>query len=59
LDTSPELVERDAVVEGCAVDDLSVAHLHDPDVAVLVGLTVVGDAAAVPNDDDGVAVGVD
>src|SRR5689334_11391107 len=58
LDARPEIVEGDAVEERGAVDDLAVVELHDPGVAVLVGLTVVGDPAAVPDDDDGVAVRV-
>jgi hypothetical protein len=45
------------VVERGAVDDLAVSELCDPGVAVLVGLTVAGDPAAVP--DDGVAADVD
>src|SRR5580658_9377960 len=59
LDASPEVVERDAVVECGAVNDLAVSELHDPGVAVLIGVTVADDPAAVPDDDDGVAVGVD
>src|SRR4051794_9047952 len=59
LDARPEAVEGDAVVERGAVDDLAIGELHDPGVAVLVELAVVGDPAAVPDNGDGVVVGVD
>lgn len=47
-DLSPELVERDAVVERCAVDDLAVSHLHEPGVGVLVRRVVDRRAATSP-----------
>jgi hypothetical protein len=59
LDASPEVVEGDAVVERGAVNDPAAGELHDPGVAVLRGLAVAGDPAAVPDNDDGVVVGVD
>jgi hypothetical protein len=51
LDSLPEVVEGDAVIDGGAVDDLAAAHLHEPGVAVLVGPAVIGDAAAVPQNE--------
>src|SRR4029079_8842920 len=55
----PEIVEGDAVEERGAVDDETVDESHDPRVAVVVRALVVGDAMAVPHDDDHVAVGDD
>ena len=59
LDSGPQVIERNAVIEGSAVDDLAVPQLQESRVAVLIGLAVVGDPAAVPADDHGVAVGMD
>jgi hypothetical protein len=58
LDSGPKVVEGDAFLERGSVDGLAFVHPHDPGVAVLVGLRVVGDSAAVPGDDHGVTVGV-
>jgi hypothetical protein len=53
-----QFLDEVAVVEGGPVDDLAVAHLQKPGVAVLVGLPVVGGPPALPEHDHGVAVGV-
>src|SRR5712691_4873973 len=37
LDSNPQLIERNAVVERGAVDDAAVAQLHEPGVTVLAG----------------------
>ena len=58
-DLIPELVERDAVVESRAVDDLAVAHPHEPGVSVLLRRVVDRRAETVPQNDDGVVVDVD
>src|SRR5687767_5539375 len=58
-DALPELVEHDAVEEGESFDDLVIAHVEQPDIRVVVGLTVPSRAARIEEDDDRVALGVD
>jgi hypothetical protein len=55
-DVFPEFVERDAVVERCAVDDLAVAERHEPGVGILVSGARDGAALAVLQHDDGAVV---
>src|SRR4051812_40595386 len=59
LDARPEGLKGDAVVKRVAVDALAIGEFHVQGVAFLVELAVVGDPAAVPDNGDGVVVGVD
>jgi hypothetical protein len=56
-DQTPELLERDRVVESCDVDDL--AHLNKPGVSIRRRRVVDRRAASVPHDDNGVVLAVD
>ena len=55
----PQPIERDAVVERSPFDHKTLGQLHDPGVAVLIWLPVVGDPAPIPDHDHGVVVGPD
>jgi len=56
LDAVPQFVERDAVVESGAVDDLAVAEGQEPGVRVLLAGARGGGAPAIPHHGHGAAV---